>query len=56
MKNFRKYGWPDDLEEVQELDDETLEKIRRYAPTATTEHERKCDLAVLDELVSRGLI
>ena len=56
MKIGRKYGWPDDINCIPELDDEQLKKIRQYAPPAWTEHERKCDLAVLDEMMSRGLL
>ena len=56
MTRFRKYGWPEDPDVIPELSDEHLKKIRQYAPPAKTPQERKCDLAVMDEMVSRGLL
>lgn len=56
MKKFRKYGWPEDIDIISELSDEHLKKIRQYAPPAKTSQERKCDMAVLDEMMSRGLL
>lgn len=55
MKKFRKYNWPDDVEEIRELDDETLKKLWRYAPKVTNKHESQCSIILCDELVSRGL-
>lgn len=56
MKRIRKYGWPEDLDLIPELDDETLKKIRQYAPTVRSEQDYKADMAVLNELMSRGLL
>ena len=55
MKRFRKYNWPDDPEDIRELDNDVLKKMRRYAPIAKNEHEIKCSNVLCDELVSRGL-
>ena len=55
-KIFRKYGWPDNLSIIRELDDETLKKLWKNAPDAKTDHEKKCSLRLCDELVSRDLL
>ena len=52
---IRKYDWPDDISTIEQLGDEVLLKLWRYAPRAETEHQIKCSQALCDELVSRGL-
>lgn len=51
----RKYGWPDNADIFSGLDDETLLKFWRYAPSAKNEHETKCSFILCAELVDRGL-
>ena len=57
MGKPRKYNWPDDIDIIRELDDETLLKLWQYAPRATEagSHEAKCSFVLCDELVDRGL-
>ena len=55
MKKYRKYFWPEEPEDIRELDNETLKKMWRYAPRVESKHEAKCSNILCDELVGRGL-
>lgn len=51
----RKWDWPNNPDDIRQLDDEALVKLWRYAPKAKNKHQIKCAQILYDEIVDRGL-